>query len=52
MSTNKLQPAKTQINVVVFLTDVMTSLYGNQISNYFDCAPPSLEDYFAGLNSV
>jgi hypothetical protein len=52
MSTNKLQPAKTQINVVVFLTDVMTSLYGNQISKYFDCAPPSLEDYFAGLNSV
>ena len=52
MSTNKLQPAKTQINVAVFLTDVMTSLDGNQISKYFDCAPPSLEDYFAGLNSV
>ena len=52
MSTNKLQPAKSQINVVVFLTDVMTALYGNQISKYFDCAPPSLEEYFAGLNSV
>ena len=52
MSNNKLQPTKTQINVAIFLTDVITALYGNQISKYFDCAPPSLEDYFTGLNSV
>lgn len=52
MSKNKLQPAKTQINVAVFLTDVVTALYGNQISTYFDCAPPTLEEYFAGLDSV
>ena len=29
------------------LQNALTCLYGNLTSEYFDCHPPSLEDYFA-----
>ena len=29
------------------LQNALTCLYGNLTSEYFECTPPSLEDYFA-----
>ena len=33
--------------VCALLQNALTCLYGNLTSEYFDCHPPSLEDYFA-----
>ena len=32
--------------MVMILSNAHCTLYGNQISEYFNCYPPSLEEYF------
>ena len=32
--------------MVMILRNAHCTLYGNQISEYFNCYPPSLEEYF------
>ena len=32
--------------MVMILRNTHCTLYGNQISEYFNCYPPSLEEYF------
>ena len=36
-----------KIYIVCPLQNALTCLYGSLTSEYFDCHPPSLEDYFA-----
>lgn len=39
-------PVGRYYRVGVLLTNALACLRPNQVSKYFDCAPPSLEDYF------
>ena len=39
-------PVGRYYRVGVLLTNALACLYPNQVSQYFNCAPPSLEDYF------
>lgn len=39
------QPVGTFYRVAVFLTNCYTSLHRNRTSYYFNCSPPSLEEY-------
>ena len=41
-----LSPVGRYYRVGVLLTNVLACLRPNQVSQYFDCTPPSLEDYF------
>ena len=38
-------PIATYYSVMAFITNCHTCLYGGQTSMYFDCPPPSLEEY-------
>ena len=42
-----LQPVGTYYLVASLLTNCHTCLYGSQVSQYFDCPPPSLKDYLS-----
>jgi hypothetical protein len=44
-----LQPVKIQYITAAILTNCHTALNGSQVSDFFNCYPPMLEDY---LNSV
>jgi hypothetical protein len=39
-------PVGRYYRVGVLLTNAHTCMHGSQVSNYFNCAPPSLEEYF------
>lgn len=39
-------PVGRYYRVGVLLMNTLTCLQPNQVSQYFDCAPPSLEEYF------
>lgn len=41
-----LSPLEKQYKVSVLLANAHTCRYGNQSSEYFDCDPPTLDDYF------
>ena len=41
-----LSPVGRYYRVGVLLTNALACLHPNQVSQYFDCAPPSLEEYF------
>ena len=41
-----LSPVGRYYRVGVLLTNALACLRPNQVSQYFDCTPPSLEDYF------
>ncbi len=41
-----------QLQVVLFMSDVLTTFYGNQVSLYFKCKPPAFHDYIHGLNQM
>ncbi|OWZ11991.1 hypothetical protein PHMEG_00014915 [Phytophthora megakarya] len=42
-----LTPVARMVRVAMLLTNAMTCVHeGNQISDHFDCAPPTLEEYF------
>jgi hypothetical protein len=44
-------PIGAQYMVAVLLTNAITCIdRGNEISDYFGCAPPTLEDFFATLS--
>ena len=38
--------------VCALLQNTHTCLYGNIISSYFDCEPPSLEQYFGTIKGT
>ena len=44
MKTGEL-PAGQLYMAAMLLTNIRSCLYPNSISQYFDCPPPSLEDY-------
>ena len=35
--------------VGMLLTNIQTCISGNQISQYFECTPPLLDEYFASI---
>ena len=41
-----------QLHVALFMSDVLTTFYGNQVSNYFKCKPPLFHDYIRDLNQM
>lgn len=41
-----LSPLAKQFKVSVLLLNAHTCIYGSQTSEYFDCDPPTLDDYF------
>jgi hypothetical protein len=43
-----MQPLKEQYFVAALLINCQTCMRGNQISEYFDCQPPSLSNYLKG----
>ncbi|QRW18531.1 hypothetical protein RhiXN_03455 [Rhizoctonia solani] len=43
-----LQPVGVFYTVGVSLTNAHVILHGSQVSTYFNCPPPSLEEYFHG----
>lgn len=42
----RLQPVATYYGVALLLTNAHSCLYGNITASYFNCKPPSLEEYF------
>ena len=42
-----LNPVGDYFHAATLMTNVRTCLYGNQTSDFFDCQPPTLEEYFA-----
>ncbi|KAJ0391089.1 hypothetical protein P43SY_010344 [Pythium insidiosum] len=48
----KMQARKTRaglkFSTAMLLTNIHTCLYGSQTARYFNCPPPSLEEYLSG----
>ena len=42
-----LQPLKQQYFVAAILTNIHTCMHGSQVSKYFSCDPPTLEEYLS-----
>lgn len=42
-------PIASYYTVMAFLTNCHTCLYGGQTSQFFECAPPTLEEYYLQL---
>lgn len=43
-----MQPLKEQYYVAALLVNCQTCMRGDQVSEYFNCSPPSLNDYLKG----
>lgn len=51
LDTQRLQlsPVAAHMRVAVFLANCHTCFYQSQTSSYFDCDPPSIQEYLSGI---